>query len=173
MSDITGNVSNTKQLVGRISNGSQLRGGISGASSMAGGVIPRGNDGISPTIDVKAVEGGHEITITDIRGTTTFVIKDGVVGDNTVSKVTVVSVTLLASAWVGSGNLYSQVVEIEGVTERTQVDLTPSAAQLLAFYEKNVTFSTANRGGEVTVYAIGEKPTSDYTIQANLTEVNV
>lgn len=163
MADITGNVSKAKPLAGR----------ISGASNMSGSVIPKGNDGISPTIDVKEVEGGHEVTITDIRGTTSFIIKDGVVGEDTVSVVTVTSITLLASAWVGSDNLYSQVVEIEGVTERTRVDLTPSAAQLLVFYEKNITFSTANRDGVVTVYVIGQKPTNDYTIQANLTEVNV
>ena len=81
-------------------------------------------------------------------------------------------VELPASAWKGSGNLYSQVVEIEGVTENSQVDLTPSVEQLAIFYEKDLTFVTENEDGVVTVYAIGQKPTNDYTIQVTITEVN-
>lgn len=80
-------------------------------------------------------------------------------------------VTLLASGWVGNANLYSQVVNIDGVTEKSQVDLTPSVEQLLVFYEKDLTFVTKNEGGVVTVYAIGQKPTNDYTIQVTITEV--
>ena len=82
-------------------------------------------------------------------------------------------VTLLAKAWVGENNLYHQVVEIEGVTENSQVDLTPSVEQLLTFYNKDLAFVTENEGGIVTVYAIGQKPTNDYTIQVTITEVVV
>lgn len=82
-------------------------------------------------------------------------------------------VTLLASKWAGSGSLYSQVVTIDGVTEHSQVDLTPDVAQLVVFYEKDLTFVTENEGGIVTVYAIGQKPTNDYTIQVTITEVSV
>lgn len=83
-------------------------------------------------------------------------------------------VTLLASAWVDDeNNLHSQVVGIEGVTENSQVDLTPSVEQLLIFYEKDLTFVAENEGGVVTVYAIGQKPTNDYTIQVTITEVDV
>lgn len=82
-------------------------------------------------------------------------------------------VNLLASKWVGNGSLYSQVVSIDGVTERSQVDLTPDVEQLVIFYEKDLTFVTENDGGVVTVYAIGQKPTNDYTIQVTITEVSV
>jgi hypothetical protein len=82
-------------------------------------------------------------------------------------------VTLLASAWKGKDNLYSQVVTINGVTARSQVDLTPSVEQLIVFYEKDLTFVTENENGVVTVYAIGQKPTNDYTIQVTITEVNL
>lgn len=82
-------------------------------------------------------------------------------------------ITLLASAWTGSGNLHSQVVAIEGVTERSQVDLTPSVEQLVVFHEKDLTFVTENEDGVVTVYAIGQKPTNDYTIQVTIREVVV
>ena len=80
-------------------------------------------------------------------------------------------VTLRASGWMGSGTLYSQVVSISGVTANSQVDLTPSVEQLSIFYQKDLTFVTENDGGKVTVYAIGQKPTSDYTIQVTITEV--
>lgn len=82
-------------------------------------------------------------------------------------------VTLLASAWEGEENLYSQVVAIEGVTENSQVDITPNVEQLVIFYEKDLTFVTENDGGVVTVYAIGQKPANDYTIQVTITEVYV
>ena len=80
-------------------------------------------------------------------------------------------VTLLANAWVGANNLYSQVVSIEGVTENSQVDLTPDVEQLAIFYEKDLSFVTENEGGVVTIYVIGQKPTKDYTIQVTITEV--
>ena len=51
-------------------------------------------------------------------------------------------VTLLASAWIGNDKLSHQVVDIEDVTENSQVDLTPSVEQLAIFYEKDLTFVT-------------------------------
>ena len=80
-------------------------------------------------------------------------------------------VTLYASKWAGSGSLFSQVVTITGVTENSQVDLTPSVEQLSIFYNKDISFVTENEDGVVTVYAIGQKPTNDYTIQVTITEV--
>lgn len=85
----------------------------------------------------------------------------------------IVDVNLPASAWEGSGNLYSQVVAIDGVTEYSQVDLKPSVQQLAIFHNKDVSFNTENDGGVVTVYAVGQKPENDYTIQATITEVYV
>ena len=83
----------------------------------------------------------------------------------------VVSVSLPASKWAGSGNLYSQVVSVSGITENSQVNLAPSVEQLSIFYEKDITFVTENDGGVVTVYVIGQKPQNDYTIQADIVEV--
>lgn len=80
-------------------------------------------------------------------------------------------VTLSASNWVGEDSLYSQTVSIEGVTENSQVDLTPDVQQLAVFYNKDISFVTENDGGVVTVYAIGQKPLNDYTIQVTITEV--
>lgn len=81
-------------------------------------------------------------------------------------------VTLPAANWEGEGNLYSQVVSIEGVTENSQVDLTPDVEQLVVYYEKDLTFVTENDGGVVTVYVVGQKPENDYTIQTTIKEVS-
>jgi hypothetical protein len=92
---------------------------------------------------------------------------------NTTTSAKIGEVTLLADSWAGEGNLYSQVVEIEGVTENSQVDLTPDVQQLAVFYDKDLTFVTENEEGVVTVYAIGQKPANDYTIQVTITEVEI
>ena len=83
------------------------------------------------------------------------------------------NVDLLAANWIGTKSPYSQVVQIDGVTENSQVDLTPSIEQLVVFYEKDLGFVTENEDGVVTVYAIGQKPENDYTIQVTITEVDV
>lgn len=87
-------------------------------------------------------------------------------------KARVVEVTILANKWVGTSGAYSQVVTVEGATKNSRVDLTPSVEQLSIFYNKSLAFVTENEDGVITVYAIGEKPTDDFTIQATVTEVN-
>ena len=84
------------------------------------------------------------------------------------------SVTLLASNWTtGAESLHSQVVTISGITEYSKVDLLPSVEQLAIFHNKDVAFVTENEDGVVTVYAIGDKPLLDYTMQVQITEVAV
>lgn len=85
--------------------------------------------------------------------------------------VKVVTVDLLANAWVGAESPYSQVVTIDGVTPNSKIDLQPSIEQLAIFYQKDLAFVTENDGGIVTVYALGDKPQNDYTIQATVTGV--
>ena len=87
------------------------------------------------------------------------------------AKITTVS--LKASKWTGADSLYSQVVTIDGITPYSKVDLLPSVEQLAIFHNKDVAFVTENEDGVVTVYAIGDKPTLDYTMQAQITEVIV
>jgi hypothetical protein len=167
------------------------------------GVKAQGKDGNSINIvDIKeSTESGGENIVTFSNGIT-LTVKNGTDGEdgytpvkgvdyyteqdkqtmsniilemlkNSVKPAKIGEVTLLADAWAGEGNLYSQVVEIAGVTENSQVDLTPDVQQLAVFYDKDLTFVTENEGGVVTVYAIGQKPTSDYTIQVTITEVEV
>lgn len=91
----------------------------------------------------------------------------------TVKPSKISTATLLANKWVGTESPYSQVVTVVGATEKSQVDLTPSVEQLAIFHNKDLAFVTENEDGVITVYAIGQKPENDYTIQVTLTEVNV
>ena len=96
---------------------------------------------------------------------------EGPFGSSGGAAVKLAEITLLASAWKGAESPYSQVVEVESVSVNSKVDLQPSVAQLEIFHEKDIAFSTENDGGVVTVYAIGDKPMNDYTIQATIMEV--
>ena len=89
------------------------------------------------------------------------------------SKIRVADINLLASAWGGNVSPYYQVVDIAGVTEYSQVDVTPDVSQLNIFRDKDLSFVTENENGIVTVYAIGDKPQNDYTVQVTITEVTV
>ena len=91
------------------------------------------------------------------------------------SSARIAYIDLLAANWQvdEATGAYCQIVEIDGVTECSQVDLTPSVEQLVIFYDKDLGFVTENDGGEVKIYAIGQKPENDYTIQVTITEVQV
>lgn len=88
-----------------------------------------------------------------------------------VSSDRIVEITLWAVNWTGSTSPYSQVITIDGVTSRSKIDLQPSVEQLALFHERDVNFTTVNEDGVVTVYAVGDKPADNYTIQATITEV--
>lgn len=131
-----------------------------------------------------AVENGYEGTVEDwlnsLKGKTPqkgidyFTAEDVekiVEAVNISTKARTGDVTLLASEWRGTSSPYSQTVTVEGVTENSQVDLTPSDAQVAIFREKDLAFVTKNRGGVVTVSAIGQKPMNDYEMQVTITEV--
>jgi hypothetical protein len=82
-------------------------------------------------------------------------------------------IELFADRWIGNQSPYSQVVDIEGVTERSLINLQPSVEQLEIFYEKDILFTAVNEDGVVTVVIIGDKPTRDYVIQVTIVDVEV
>jgi hypothetical protein len=88
-----------------------------------------------------------------------------------VSPTPIASVTVRSDAWVGDSSPYSQVVPLGGITENSQINLTPTVDQIAILYEKDITFVTENAGGTLTVYVFGQKPTNDYTIPADIVEV--
>lgn len=88
---------------------------------------------------------------------------------NSMMKVT--SITLSANKWVGMTYGYSQVITINGVTANSKIDLQPTPDQLASFATSGISLTTSNDKGVVTVHAIGNCPTSDITIQVQITEV--
>lgn len=99
------------------------------------------------------------------------VISKGETIINDILATRISSVTLWANRWKGDTSPFSQVVDLPDIDENSMVDLTPSVEQLTIFYNKDLAFVTENVDGEVTVYAIGQKPTADYTMSVAITEV--
>ena len=81
------------------------------------------------------------------------------------------TITLSKSAWVGSAEPYSQTVSVATVTASTKVDLQPTAQQIISLNNDEIALIAQNNNGAVTIYAIGGKPSVDYTMQVLLTEV--
>ena len=83
------------------------------------------------------------------------------------------TVDILADNWTGDANPYSQVVAVNGATANSKVDLQPTAAQIVALQDAEISLMLQNDAGVVTAWAIGNKPTEDYTMQVLITEVTV
>lgn len=81
------------------------------------------------------------------------------------------TVTISATKWTGTANPWSQVVTVNGATENSKLDLCPTAMQIVALQDAGVSLMLQNDSGVVTAWAIGNKPTTDYTINVLLTEV--
>ena len=82
------------------------------------------------------------------------------------------TVTLPVSGWTESNNIYSQIVAVDGVTTNSKIDLYPTPEQLIELQSAGVALVAVNEDGIVTVYALNNKPVSDYSIQVTLTEIN-
>ena len=88
-----------------------------------------------------------------------------------VSAPKLTSITMKANAWQGTSHPYSQVVTCNGVNANSKLDLQPTAAQIVALQDAEITLMASNNNGVVTAYAIGYKPTVDYTMDVLITEV--
>lgn len=94
---------------------------------------------------------------------------------------TAASVTLMPDKWYPvldendeeiPGRYYQSVnVNNAIITPNSKVDLQPTPEQLAIFHEKDLTFTAVNRGGNVRICIVGQKPTNKYTINATITEV--
>lgn len=90
---------------------------------------------------------------------------------STPATVKLTGITLPAANWKGAISPFFQVVDVAGISMNSMVDLQLSAEQLEAFRDLDIAFTAVNDGGVVTVYAIGDKPDRDYTMQATILEV--
>lgn len=115
-----------------------------------------------PVLKIKKADG----TWQEVWGALT-----NVSGGGSILKLT--SVTMPASGWTGSGNLYSQVVSVNGVNVNSKLDLQPTPMQIVELQDAEITLMLTNSQGTVTAWAIGNKPTEDYTMDASITEVVV
>ena len=80
----------------------------------------------------------------------------------------------LSTNWTGDASPYTQSVTISGTTANSKVDLQPDATAIAQMADDGtVALYIANENGTLTVYAVGEKPTVELTIQATITEVSV
>lgn len=55
--------------------------GAQGEQGIQGAPGEKGTDGVSPTVTIKAITGGHKVSITDISGTQSFDVLDGAQGE--------------------------------------------------------------------------------------------
>ena len=85
----------------------------------------------------------------------------------------ITSITLFVDRWSGNTNPWSQTVAINGVTANSRIDLRATALQIVELQDNDIAFIAENDDGVVTVYALGSKPSVNYTIQAEITEVTV
>ena len=80
-------------------------------------------------------------------------------------------ITLTAASWEGD-DPYTQRVSVAGTTARSKVDMQPDATTIMAMMEDGVSaMYVANDNGDLTVYALGEAPSVDITVQVTVTEV--
>ena len=87
------------------------------------------------------------------------------------SLVKVVEILLPVSGWKNANSPYFQTVSVEGVSINSKVDLQLTPEQIASVFSAGFGLTAVNDSGTVTVYAIGNKPQSDITIHATITEV--
>ena len=87
----------------------------------------------------------------------------------TVTKVT--DIAMPVENWCGSAGMWSQIVEVAEASDFSKIDLQPSAEQLLILQKLEAAMTVENAADVITVYITGNKPKTDITIQAAITEV--
>lgn len=85
----------------------------------------------------------------------------------TVVKAT--QIALPADSWYGGAGVWSQIVEVAEASAFSKIDLQPTTEQVNML--QSTALTTENVDGIITVYAYGDKPETDLTMQATLTEV--
>jgi hypothetical protein len=87
----------------------------------------------------------------------------------TITKV--VDIAMPVGGWHGGTGKWSQIVEVAVASSFSKIDLQPSADQLSTLQKLEAAMMVENADGVVTVYVTGNKPKTDITMQATVTEV--
>lgn len=88
------------------------------------------------------------------------------IADNT----KIIRVSIPAASWVGTGP-YSQTLDIDSATASTKLDIQADADTMATILSKGYCMSIKNDKGQITIHAIGTKPTVDLNVQLLSTEV--
>lgn len=87
-------------------------------------------------------------------------------------KIKVTNVTLATGSWVASGNNYEQTVTISGATENSRIDVQPDATVITRLVDDGViAIYFQNDSGTIKAVSVGEKPSTNITVQVSITEV--
>ena len=81
------------------------------------------------------------------------------------------TIELPVDGWIGDKSPYSQIVTIDGVTPRSMVNFKPTIEQVVQLSDDSVRLYSGNDNGVVTIYALDNKPTDDYTMEVLVSEV--
>lgn len=79
----------------------------------------------------------------------------------------------VSDEWTGSASPYTQIVTVTGaaVTAASKVDLQLTAGQVASLAAAEVkSLLVENDEGVLTLYAVGNAPTSSFTVQCTVTE---
>lgn len=130
------------------------------------GVVPVSNGGVPAPTD-----GDNGKVLSVVGKVPTWVTSSGQAG----SRAKVTTIKLPVDRWVEkeSNALYTMDVEIPSVTVNSQIDLRPTATQMLDLIMNETSLMAVNDSGNVTISAIGIKPWEDYDMQIAITEVDV
>lgn len=77
-----------------------------------------------------------------------------------------------AANWKGGESPFSMAVGVDVVTVSSKVDVMLSAEQMAQFQDQIITFVVENNGGNVTLFAFGDKPKDDIVLQVVVTETS-
>ena len=84
-----------------------------------------------------------------------------------------VTISLPSAGWTGNTNPWKQTVNISGITKSSKIDLNPTAQQIVALQNEEITLMISNENGVAVAYAIGGIPTTDMQMQVIISEVVV
>ena len=125
------------------------------------------------SLDTQPLHDGHAYFCTDDGSFhIDYTNAEGIVRRKQITASKTATIALPASGWTEATNIYSQIVAVDGATTNSKIDLYPTPEQLIELQSAGVALVAVNEDGIVTVYALNNKPTSDYSMQVTLTEVN-
>ena len=75
--------------------------------------------------------------------------------------------------WSGEDEVYVQPFYIFGLTERSQVNIALDVGQYQELSSAGIALITENNNGNVSIYAIGSRPSKDYSMQLVIEEVEI